>query len=199
MTSSAGNGGSGGRRSSPFDRMLEDSRARFDALARSRTPPRPATRESRTTQPVGTPPPPAAKPTEPPPAARPREPAKPAAAGEPHDQPYDVRATDIGRQLSSRFGEDWRFELVDKRRDGEDIVVWARLTAGDHDKTRRGRARIEPARAPAAVSGNAAGKDFVLKADGAGSDHAGADRTAAEAAATDAAALQALAACAKGL
>jgi hypothetical protein len=174
--------GPGDTRSSPFDRMLDANRKQFDALlTRRATAPR--------AEPRAEAPRPAA-PVSPTPAS-----ALPAQSSSSGGEPFDARATDIGRTLSSRFGKDWRFAIVDKRRDGEDVVVWARLTAGDHDKTRRGRARIKRQSKPAAVSGSAAGADFVLRADAG----APAEQAAAEAAATDEAARQALSACAKGL
>jgi len=172
--------GSGDRRSSPFDRMLDENRRQFDALLTRRaphSPPRPA----ETAAPLEPSAPPATPPTSAPPAAL---------AGE----PFDIADSELGRTLARRFGGNWRFEIVDKRRDGTDVVVWARLVAGDHDKTRRGRARIESAGEPAAILGSAGDTGFMLRTAGAGADPA-----AAEAAATDAAIRQALAACAKGL
>jgi len=189
--------GGGSDKTSPFDRMLAESRDRFDALLRRpradipgsvpatpREPPRSVER--------GRPIPATPSAADPAPAA-PRE----RAGRPPGEAPFDVRATDIGRMLASRYGEGWSFEAVDRRRDGEDVVVWCRLTvaARDHDKTRRGRARVKGARKPASAAGRAGSAGFVVMV----GDSAVTDQAAADQAASDEATRQALAACAKGL
>jgi len=173
----------GGKRSSPFDRMLDDNRRQFDALLTRRAP--------------------AARPelrAEPPRPSAPAEMSAPPAAAPParstDGEHIDIRASDIGQTLARRYGENWRFEIVDRRRDGEDVVVWARLTAGDHDKTRRGRARIQSAAGAASISAKAGGTDFVLRA---GEEPAFAVSDDPEQTAYEKAATLALAACAKGL
>jgi hypothetical protein len=173
----------GGKRSSPFDRMLDENRRQFDALMTRRAPTmRPAPQAELAAEP-------AAEPLSAPPPASASPPPSPAG------ERFDISGTDIGQTLARRFGKDWRFEIVDKRRDGEDMVVWARLTAGTLDRTRRGRARIAGSPEPAALLGSAGGRDFMLRTDGGGP----ADPAAAEAAATDEAAAEALKACARPL
>jgi hypothetical protein len=163
--------------------MLDDNRRQFDALLTRRAP-----------------------------AARPERPAEPKRTDTPTPQlqlpekaprkastdaeAFDIRASDIGQTLARRYGENWRFEIVDRRRDGEDVVVWARLTAGDHDKTRRGRARIQSAAGAASISAKAGGTGFVLRA---GEEPAFAVSDDPEQTAYEKAATLALAACAKGL
>jgi hypothetical protein len=177
------NDSAGGKRSSPFDRMLDENRRQFDALLTRRAPaarPEPRAESPRPSAPTEMSAPPAAAPP-------PRS-----ADGE----VFDIRATDIGQTLARRYGENWRFEIVDRRRDGEDVVVWARLTAGDHDKTRRGRARIQGAGRAAPISAQAGDTGFVLRA---GDEPASAVSDDPERTAYEQAAALALAACAKGL
>lgn len=195
------NSGTGSNRASPFDRMLDESRSQFDALLR-RPKPEAATRPGEPRQ--------AATPTAPSAAAdraspisssarasitaRPQPSADQAATAE----PLDIHATDIGRTLSSRFGDAWRYDVVDTRRDGEDVVVWGRLVIEDrgYDKTRRGRARVQRSGGTGVsggdtpVSASVGGLDFVLRAPVA---------EPAEQAAYEEAVTIALSACARGL
>jgi len=176
-------GDTGGKRSSPFDRMLDENRKQFDALLTRRAP--------------------AARPelsVAPPRPSAPADTPEPAAATVRDERPageaFDIHATEIGQTLARRYGENWRFEIVDKRRDGEDVVVWARLTAGDHDKTRRGRARIQGAAGTASIAAQSGSTGFVLRA---GDEPASAVSDDPEQTAYEQAAAVALAACAKGL
>lgn len=195
--------GTGNDRSSPFDRMLAESRSQFDALLRRPKPSGSAARSDRpSAAPAPTPTPPLAPAQRSLPASSHASPPRPAeprpSAGQPATvEPLDVRATDIGRTLASRFGDAWRYEIVDTRRDGADVVVWGRLVVEDrgYDKTRRGRVRIGGGGGMAAVSGSAGGTAFVLQAGGGASS---AEEAATEQAAYDEAAAMALSACAPG-
>lgn len=164
--------GTDNKRSSPFDRMLDESRSQFDALLRRPKPERVVSRSSEPSQAAAPAarsataerPLPASSSTPPPTAAKPQTPVGQPAAME----PLDIRATDLGRALASRLGDTWRFDVVDKRRDGEDFVVWGRLVVEDrgYDKTRRGRARIQRlgrSGGATSVSASAGGIDLTLR------------------------------------
>lgn len=191
--------GTDSKRSSPFDRMLADSRSQFDALLRR---PKPEGADPRSGEPRQ-----AAAPTLPSAAADRPLPAslsapqtttakpRPSAGQPPVAESLDIRATDIGRTLSSRFGDAWRYDVVDTRRDGEDVVVWGRLVVEDrgYDKTRRGRARVHRSSGfggDTSVSAGASGVDFTLRAPVV---------EQAEQAAYEEAVTAALGACARGL
>jgi len=192
--------GTGNDRSSPFDRMLAESRSQFDALLRK---PKRDSVVTRSDRPRGTPPPtsssaaadrptPPAKHVVPPSPALAQPSSSPATAAE----PFHIRATDLGRTLIGRFGDAWRYDIVDTRRDGEDVVVWGRLVVEDrgYDKTRRGRARIQGPGGDVPVTASAGGADFVLRA---GSPSPNSEQ--GEQAAYEEAATIALAACARGI
>jgi len=161
--------GPGNDRSSPFDRMLAESRSQFDALLRQ---PKQGSVVARSDRPRETPPPTSS--SSPPSAATDHTTPAASHASPPvsASPPLDIRATDIGRTLASRFGDAWRYDVVDTRRDGEDVVVWGRLVVEDrgYDKTRRGRARIHgPSGSGGSggdtpISASAGGVDFVLRA-----------------------------------
>jgi len=177
-------------RPSSLDRMLEESRREFEALYR--VPKR------------GSAPPAVSN------EALAAEPSQGSASGSPQTRPpapsdspdsadsLDIRETEIGRMLANRFADRWRCDVVDTRRDGDDVMVWVRLTVGeiDHDKTRRGRARIHIPGGADPVMGHADGTTFILQAGDAAPPSGSGDP---EATAREAAIAMALAACAKGI
>jgi hypothetical protein len=86
----------------------------------------------------------------------------------------------IVRRLNERFGTDWRYEIAERQRDGDEAIVLCRLTFGKDGavRTQFGRARIgaEP------VAGASGGVRFKLDAAGVGADEDDAFRRATEAA-----------------
>ena len=87
----------------------------------------------------------------------PREAAPPPGAG---------AASPVVRQLNQRFGDEWRYEITERRRDGDEVVVLCRLTLPERNVTKAqfGLARIGRAGAGAAVRGSAGGVSFTLGA-----------------------------------
>ncbi len=149
--------------SSPFDGMLDRDRNRLDRLYRGPAGDR--------DNPVTT--------SEPTPATRPRTTPQ---AGRP-----ERARSDPARNLDQRFGDRWRHEVVERRRDGDDMAVRCRLTVAAHgiDLTRSGRARIDAASVRPAIIGSADGVPFSFRSDDVtGTD--GAEQDAVERAVTDA-------------
>lgn len=72
----------------------------------------------------------------------------------------------VVRQLNQRFGDKWRYEITERRRDGDEVIVLCRLTLPERNVTKAqfGLARIGRAGAGAAVRGSAAGVSFTLGA-----------------------------------
>lgn len=72
----------------------------------------------------------------------------------------------VVRQLNQRFGDKWRYEITERRRDGDEVIVLCRLTLPERNVTKAqfGLARIGGAGAGAAVRGSAAGVSFTLGA-----------------------------------
>ena len=141
--------------SSPFDAMLDQDRKRLDRLyhgpAGDRD--RPATMSE----------------------SSPRVPTRslPAAG-------RSVRGpSDSARILDERYGDGWRHEVVERRRDGNDMVVRCRLTIAAHgiDLTRSGRARIDRNSPRPEIIGSADGIPFSFRSD----DVTGADGAAQDA------------------
>lgn len=87
----------------------------------------------------------------------PREAAPPPGAG---------AASPVVQQLNQRFGDEWRYEITERRRDGDEVVVLCRLTLPERNVTKAqfGLARIGRAGAGAAVRGSAGGVSFTLGA-----------------------------------
>jgi hypothetical protein len=89
-------------------------------------------------------------------------------------------ASEAARRLNERFGDDWRYEIIDPRRDGDEAIVLCKLTFGIDGsvRTQFGRAKIseEP------LIGVSDGVQFRLAAGGAAQDEREAFRRAAEAA-----------------
>ncbi len=121
----------------PFDAMLDDNRRAFEALYAG-------------TESAGPKAAPAAPRT---PAAKPSSPVRPA--------PADASKAEAVRFLDDRYGDGWRYEIAERRRDGDEIIVLCKLIIGDREtaKSQFGRARIggEPA-----ISGSADGVRFAI-------------------------------------
>ncbi len=68
------------------------------------------------------------------------------------------------RRLAERFGEDWRYEVVERRRDGGEVTVLCKVTAqeGAVVKSQFGSAHLDDARAGRSIAGNADGVAFSL-------------------------------------
>ncbi len=141
--------------SSPFDTMLDQDRRRLDQLYQGPAGDRysPPTRSK---SPPSVP-------------SRPR-PAAGRSVGPPSD-PAQI--------LDEMYGDSWRHEVVERRRDGEDMVVSCRLTIAAHgiDLTRSGRARIGRNSARSEITGSADGIPFSFRSE---------DATGADGAADDA-------------
>ena len=143
--------------SSPFDELLEQDRKRLDRLyhgpAGDRASPVASTRSSPTVR--SRPPSTAARPLRPP--------------------------ADPANILNEKYGDGWRHEIVERRRDGDDMVVRCRLTIAAHriDVTRSGRARIDPNSVRPEIVGSADGIPFSFRSE----DVTGADGAAEDAAA----------------
>lgn len=143
--------------SSPFDDMLEQNRKRFEELSRGLAgapAPRPGAERDRwrpTPADAGQ-----APPIRPTPAAAPAAP-----------KPTAIRPTDPIRFLDDRYGKAWRYEVTERRREGDEAVVRCRLVIEDPNVTvtRSGRARIDRAGAAREVSGSADGVAFRLRTD----------------------------------
>ena len=148
-----------GELSSAFETMLAQNKKRFDALYRGGRLP----------------------------AGGPAAPANPAAA-EVGSGATMVAAASIpldpqsptARRLKERFGTDWRYEIVEQQRDGDEAIVLCRLIFGKEGAVRTQFGRAIVARAP--VAGTSEGLRFRLDVSGAGADERDAFRRATEAA-----------------
>ncbi len=80
--------------------------------------------------------------------------------------PAARRWSDPVRFLDDRYGDGWRYEVTDRRQDGDQAVVRCRLVIADGDVTRTGtgRARIERTAAAVEISGRADGVAFTAHA-----------------------------------
>lgn len=137
--------------SAPFDKMLAESYKRFDELSR-----RPGADERRK-RPDEPPPSPVTKEAPPPPpAAVSPEPAR--------TEVHDAGSSEPARALDARFGERWNYEVAERRREGDEVVVWGRLVVEEAgvDKTRRARARIRRPARGSVIEGSADGAGFSL-------------------------------------
>ncbi len=135
--------------SSPFDAMLDQDRKRLDQLYQGPADDRysPSTRSK----------------------SSPMVPSRPRPAAV-----RSVRApSDPARILDEKYGDSWRHEVVERRRDGEDMVVSCRLTiaANGIDLTRSGRARIGRNSSRSEIIGSADGIPFSFRSE----DATGAD------------------------
>ena len=97
------------------------------------------------------------------PAATPRSQAAatPASAPAPR-RPEPSNVSEPERFLNDRYGDGWRQEIVEKKRDGDEVVVLAKLVIDAHDivKTQFGRARIAGRRG--GVAGTSGGVRFAM-------------------------------------
>jgi hypothetical protein len=84
------------------------------------------------------------------------------------------------RRLNERLGNDWRYEVAEQKRDGDEAIVLCRLIFGKDGAVRAqfGRARI----ADASVAGASGGVRFKVGGAGAAGDEREAFRRATEAA-----------------
>ncbi len=110
--------------SSVFDDMLAQNKKRFDDLSG---------RDRRT---AAVPPAAANEPV----AAESASSASPHAAPQPRLDPDSAAA----RRLNERFGKDWRYEVVEQKRDGDEAIVLCKLVLGKEGavRTQFGRAKI---------------------------------------------------------
>jgi hypothetical protein len=108
--------------SSAFDAMLAHSKNRFDELYRVARPP-------------------GGSPFEPTRPLAGREAARPATPRTGANLEPDSPAA---RRLNERFGSDWRYEITEQTRDGNEAIVLGRLTFGRDNavRTQFGRATI---------------------------------------------------------
>lgn len=84
------------------------------------------------------------------------------------------------RRLRERFGNDWRYEITERHRDGDEAIVLCRLTFGKQSAVRAqfGRAKI----GSAPVAGASGGIQFRIGEGSGARDEEDAFRRAAEAA-----------------
>ena len=145
--------------SSVFDEMVANNKKRFDDLfAGEQTR---ASAASAVNQAVGA----GLKPSGTPRAASP---------------PLDPASSPAVRRLNERFGNDWRYEIADRQRDGDEAIVLCKLTFGKDGsvRTQFGRAQLSQGQ----VAGTSGGVQFRSGSLGAASDENDAFRRAAEAA-----------------
>jgi hypothetical protein len=92
--------------------------------------------------------------------AAPPPPTKPSPTG---PSAADVRASEAVRFLNDRYGEGWRYEITDRQRDGDEVVVLCKLVVEDQGLTKSqfGRARIGGGEATE-IKGSAAGIAFSM-------------------------------------
>jgi hypothetical protein len=88
-------------------------------------------------------------------------------------------ASEAVRRINDRFGDRWRHDVVERRREGDEAIVLVRLTLPDRGvvKTGFGHARIG-----GAVAGASGSLRFTLGSGPTGEDEADAYRRATEAA-----------------
>ena len=113
------------------------------------------------------------------PLARQRPPGPPPAPFPPSVDPDSAAA----RWLNERFGSDWRYEISEQKRDGDEAIVLGKLTFGRESavRTQFGRAKIsgDP------VAASSGGVRFKIGGAGSEQDEREAFRRAAEAALTN--------------
>lgn len=146
----------GSKYSAPFDDMLADSRERFDDLFRGGAV---DDRRKRVEQRLPSPAPKTEETPPPHPAA--------VSSGRADAGAFNAGSSEAARALDARFGDRWRYEIADRRREGDEVVVWGRLTVEDQgvDVTRRARARICWPAEGGVIKGSADGADFSLRQD----------------------------------
>ncbi len=126
-----------------FDEMLARNRRELDALY-----PGPA---STAGAPSFTDPPP------PPPATEPPATSPPSARRAPEPDSADSETV---RTLNERYGDGWRYDVIDRRREGDEIIVLCKLVIdeGEVTKAQFGSARVGGGGTPTA--GSAGGMSF---------------------------------------
>lgn len=74
-------------------------------------------------------------------------------------------------QLNKRFGTKWRYDVAERHRDGDEVVVLCKLSLPDQRVTKAqfGLARIGQAGAGSTVQGSAGGVSFALGSSDTGS------------------------------
>jgi hypothetical protein len=82
------------------------------------------------------------------------------------------------RRLNERFGNDWHYEIVEQRRDGDEVIVLCRLFLGKEGAVRAQFGRAKISQGP--VSGASGDVRFRLGTAGAGEDERRAFRLATE-------------------
>lgn len=161
--------------SSLFDEMLAKNRKQFDALYGGSTGE--TDRESAPT------PPPA-------PPARGQPAGRVGTASRTPDR-LGIAPSDAERFLTDRYGDGWRHEITDQRREGDEVVVLCKLQIDDGTivKSQFGRAQISSTGLAVETKGTAAGVAFLARPPDAGSVDIAADPEAAAYRAAEQAAL----------
>jgi hypothetical protein len=92
----------------------------------------------------------------------------------------DASSSPAVRRLNERFGSDWRYEIAEQRREGDEAIVLCKLVFGNDGATRTqfGRAAF----ASGTVTGASGGLRFRLASGDTDQDERDAFRRAAEAA-----------------
>jgi hypothetical protein len=137
--------------SSPFDEMLEENRRQFEALYGG----------SRSGHGEGA----AREPARPSPSPAPGLSAEPSHGA--RQAGLDASSSEAVRFLNDRYGEGWRYEITNRQRDGEEVVVLCKLVVEDQGitKSQFGRARIGDSGEAYAIKGSAAGIAFSTASD----------------------------------
>jgi len=88
-------------------------------------------------------------------------------------------ASENVRFLNDRYGRDWRHEIIERRREGDEVIVLCRLTIDELDmsKTQFGSARIGEASAKPVIKGSAGSIAFTI-----GTEQTGREKDTEEAA-----------------
>ena len=125
------------RLSAPFDEMLKTSRRELDALYRGE----------------------GGEPSRPMPLPARAAPRTAPSAG------FDPISTPTARVLDDWFGAHWRFEITDRRHDGDDVVVSGRVVIEDQgiEMSGIGRAAVARTRVSAPIEGTTAGIGFKVE------------------------------------
>ena len=154
--------------SSAFDEMLERSRRELDALsggsdapALSPTPRTASRASSRTSLP--TPP----RTSSEPPGSRPSAADRNVSAGDASASSPAASRSPAERALDEKLGADWRYEVLERTREGGELVVRCRVTAPSRGVSRTwfGSAPVSGAGRRASVMGGKAGNvSFTLGA-----------------------------------
>jgi len=126
--------------SSAFDNMLKDARRELDGLFDGSVTARADERPT------------ASSPYSPPPKPR---------KSSPQSSSRSANLSDAERFLNDRYADGWRREILERKRDGNEVVVLCKLIVEDHDisKTQFGRARVGGGNA-VAVGGTSGGVSF---------------------------------------